>query len=374
MANGRPRPDPDMQGRCDPRFAAVRDAFAANFAERGETGAAACLVVHGTVVADLWGGRAGPGPRVWRRDTLVNVFSVGKGLIAACAARLAAQRRLYPDARVARYWPEFAAAGKAGITVRQLLSHQAGLPARHDRLPDASMLDWAFMAIRAVVSELGRSVLEPLLATDGGYRGPRVRCGAGHQARFVSYRAKTIDTVLGPVALRRARYRCAACGDGLAPRLGRSLEALAKVAEDVRGQLMLAAMRRFPARRMDEPTPSEVKQLNEQPVSLTLMQHLVARAAERGVPANQRLLRFRNGQPYGYRRDPGTNSVTSAYAVPNRARNAVFHSIDDVGQRRPRPLHSAAVHGRPPAIPFGRGFAVAPASRSQPRLRGAGGL
>jgi hypothetical protein len=61
-------------------------------------------------------------------------------------------------------------------------------------------------------------VLEPLLAADGGYRGPRVPCGAGHQARFVSYRAKTIDTVLGPVALRRAWYHCAACGHGLAPR------------------------------------------------------------------------------------------------------------------------------------------------------------
>jgi len=152
VANGGPGPDPDVRGRCDPRFAAVRDAFAANFTERGETGAAACLVVRGTVVADLWGGRAGPGPRAWRRDTLVNVFSVGKGLIAACAARLAGQRCLDPDARVAFYWPEFAAAGKAEITVRQLLSHQAGLPALRDRLPDGSMLDWAFMT-RALAAE-----------------------------------------------------------------------------------------------------------------------------------------------------------------------------------------------------------------------------
>ena len=54
--------EPRIGGWCDPRFAAVREAFAANFAERGETGAAACLVLRGTVVADLWGGRAGPGP------------------------------------------------------------------------------------------------------------------------------------------------------------------------------------------------------------------------------------------------------------------------------------------------------------------------
>jgi hypothetical protein len=73
-------------------------------------------------------------------------------------------------------------------------------------------------AVRAAVTELGRSVLEPLLAADGGYRGPRVLCGAGHQARFVSYRARAIDTVLGPVTLRRAWYHCTVCGHGLAPR------------------------------------------------------------------------------------------------------------------------------------------------------------
>ncbi len=133
-------------GWCDPRFAAVRDAFAANFADRGETGAAACLVIHGTVVADLWGGWADRAQgRPWQRDTLVNVFSVGKGLVAACAARLIGERRLDPDAPVARYWPEFGAAGKQAVTLRQLLSHQAGLPALRDPLPDGSMLDWPVM-------------------------------------------------------------------------------------------------------------------------------------------------------------------------------------------------------------------------------------
>jgi hypothetical protein len=61
-------------------------------------------------------------------------------------------------------------------------------------------------------------VLGPLLAADGGHRGPRVDCGAGHQAEFVSYRDKTVDTVLGPVTMNRAWYHCEACGHGLAPR------------------------------------------------------------------------------------------------------------------------------------------------------------
>jgi hypothetical protein len=76
----------------------------------------------------------------------------------------------------------------------------------------------AELAIRAAVMEAGRSVLEPLLATDPGYRGPRTDCGAGHQAGFVSYRDKRIDTVLGPVTLMRAWYHCHACGHGFAPR------------------------------------------------------------------------------------------------------------------------------------------------------------
>jgi hypothetical protein len=76
-------------------------------------------------------------------------------------------------------------------------------------------LEAAERAIRAAVLELGRAVLEPLLA---GYRGPQADCGHGHQAVFVSYRDKTIDTVPGPVTLRRAWYHCAECGHGLAPR------------------------------------------------------------------------------------------------------------------------------------------------------------
>jgi hypothetical protein len=74
------------------------------------------------------------------------------------------------------------------------------------------------LAIRTAVTRLGSSLLEGLLAADEGYRGPRAGCGAGHQAVFTGYRAKTIDTVVGPVRLRRAWYHCAACGHGLAPR------------------------------------------------------------------------------------------------------------------------------------------------------------
>jgi CubicO group peptidase (beta-lactamase class C family) len=144
----------EVAGSCDPRFAPVREAFTGNFAKRGEHGGALCVTVGGRTVLDLWGGWAdAAGTRPWRPDTLVNVFSIGKGLAAVCAARLAGQASLEMDVPVARYWPEFAAAGKEAITVRQILSHQAGLPAIRRRMPPGSMLDWDAMTTALAAQE-----------------------------------------------------------------------------------------------------------------------------------------------------------------------------------------------------------------------------
>ena len=133
-------------GWCDPKFAPLRSEFEANFRERGELGAAVSVTLNGIVVADLWGGWIDARrTRPWTQDTLVNVFSVGKGLLAVCLASLAGRGVVDPDAQVIRYWPEFGAAGKDTITVRQVLSHQAGLPAVRQPLPPGSGLDWQRM-------------------------------------------------------------------------------------------------------------------------------------------------------------------------------------------------------------------------------------
>jgi CubicO group peptidase (beta-lactamase class C family) len=133
-------------GTVDPGFATVRDAFAENFSTRGEVGASVCIVLDGTVVVDLWGGwRDGDRQRPWEHDTLVNVFSVGKAVAALCVARLVGRGALAYDDPVARVWPEFAAQDKSGITVRQMLSHQAGLPAVRRPLPDEAIFDWDTM-------------------------------------------------------------------------------------------------------------------------------------------------------------------------------------------------------------------------------------
>ena len=119
----------DADGVVEPGWGGVADAFAANFAERGEVGGAVCVYADGRKVVDLWGGVADPASgRPWAEDTIVMVFSSTKG-VTAIGANLAIERGLLdPDATVASYWPEFAAAGKEAITVRQVLSHQAGLP------------------------------------------------------------------------------------------------------------------------------------------------------------------------------------------------------------------------------------------------------
>ncbi len=133
-------------GLCDPAFAAVADAFAENFAGRDEVGASVAVWVDGRMVVDLWGGWAdGARTRPWGPDTLVDVFSVGKGLVAVAVLGLLSRGALGPDRRVAGLWPAFGAAGKDEVTVRQLLSHQAGLPGVASALPDDAMYRWDTM-------------------------------------------------------------------------------------------------------------------------------------------------------------------------------------------------------------------------------------
>jgi CubicO group peptidase (beta-lactamase class C family) len=135
-----------VEGTCAPSFAQVRDEFERNIAERGEVGASVCVTVNGETVVDLWGGVAEAGSgRAWTVDTIGHVWSATKGATALCAHLLAARGQLDLNAPVAQYWPEFAKNGKDGILVRQLLNHQAGLPALRDPLPPGCFYDWNLM-------------------------------------------------------------------------------------------------------------------------------------------------------------------------------------------------------------------------------------
>ncbi len=135
-----------VQGLCEPGFERVREALAETLASGSEVGAALAVYVGKRAVIDLWAGHADAAQtRPWTRDTIVNLFSVGKAVGAICALRLVEAGLLDLDAPVAHYWPEFAQEGKGRIKVRHLLTHQAALPAVARRLPPGAWSRWDVM-------------------------------------------------------------------------------------------------------------------------------------------------------------------------------------------------------------------------------------
>ncbi len=126
------------------------ETFVANFTDRGDVGAACCVVLDGRTVVDVWGGdadaRAG---RTWDHDTAAVIFSCTKGLLAILAYRLVEAGRLDLDATIASYWPEFGAADKEALTVRDAMSHRSGLAALDADLTAADVMAWT-PVIRAI--------------------------------------------------------------------------------------------------------------------------------------------------------------------------------------------------------------------------------
>ena len=137
---------PLIAGFCDRRFSRIQSEFSENFISRAERGGAVAVWCDGRIVADLWGGWSDLArQRPWSRDTIVNVFSVSKAFCTIAIMHLVDAGLLELDARVARYWPEFGQGNKDAITVRQLMSHQAGLPAIRKPLPDGAALEWSLI-------------------------------------------------------------------------------------------------------------------------------------------------------------------------------------------------------------------------------------
>lgn len=156
-----------INGTCDARFDAVRDAFIANFENGLELGAGLSVSVEGRNVVDLWGGWLDEAAtRPWERDSLACIFSCTKGVVAIVALVLADRGELDLDAPVATYWPEFAQNGKSTIPVRWLLTHQAGVSAIEQKMPFGSLSDWTAMTDALAAQQ---PMWEP--GTDHGYHG-----------------------------------------------------------------------------------------------------------------------------------------------------------------------------------------------------------
>src|ERR1700753_747127 len=115
-------------GFTDHRFASVRDTFAANLDSGADVGASFAATLEGETVVDIWGGYADAAKtQPWTEHTIVNVYSTTKTMTALTALLLADRGLIDFAAPVAKYWPEFAAGGKSGVTVAHLMSHSSGL-------------------------------------------------------------------------------------------------------------------------------------------------------------------------------------------------------------------------------------------------------
>ncbi|RDI69155.1 serine hydrolase domain-containing protein [Nocardia pseudobrasiliensis] len=189
-----------IDGTVEPGFEGVREAFAANFDKYGDIGAAVAVYRDGRPVVDLWGGLAdSEAGRAWERDTLQLVYSATKGVTATIAHLLAQRGELDLDAPVARYWPEFAAAGKAEIPVRWLLSHRAGLPVLDEPVALSDALAWDPM-VEALARQ--KPVWEP--GTAHGYHGRTYGWLVGEVIRRAAGRtvgAILAEDIAGPLGI-----------------------------------------------------------------------------------------------------------------------------------------------------------------------------
>jgi CubicO group peptidase (beta-lactamase class C family) len=152
-----------IHGFAEERFGAVLDTFAANFTKRHDLGAACAVYVDGRPVVDLWGGIADARTgRMWDRNTAAVIFSCSKAILAICTYLLVEEGRIDLDQPIADHWPEFGQRGKAAITVREALSHRAGLASLDTDLSLADVLAWD-PVIRALEGQ------RPLHAPDRGH-------------------------------------------------------------------------------------------------------------------------------------------------------------------------------------------------------------
>jgi CubicO group peptidase (beta-lactamase class C family) len=191
-----------IHGFTAPGFEDVRAEFARNLAERGELGGACAAFHEGEKVVDLWGGVADARDATpWQEDSLVLVYSTSKGLAAMTLALAHSRGWLDYDERVAFYWPEFAQQGKGGVTVRQLIGHQAGVPVIDEPLDAGKLAD--FDALAAAIARQ-RPQWEP--GTRHGYHGVSLGWYEGELIRRVDPERRTLgrlfaEEIAGPLGL-----------------------------------------------------------------------------------------------------------------------------------------------------------------------------
>ena len=133
----------EIHGYYEEQFESVKEAFAKNFMEGLDLGASLAATIDGKFVIDLWAGYADAAQtQPWEQDTIVNVYSTTKVMTALCVLMLVDKGLIDLDAPVAKYWPEFAQAGKERLPVRFLLSHTSGLAGFDEIVEPKTLCDW----------------------------------------------------------------------------------------------------------------------------------------------------------------------------------------------------------------------------------------
>jgi len=136
----------EIEGFCEERFKSVKEVFQSNFDDNLEVGASFAVTLNGKHVVDLWGGYANAAKtKQWEKNTIVNVYSTTKVMTAICIHILVDRGLLDLDAPVAKYWPEFAQAGKENLPVRYLLSHTSGLAGWDKHFRSKKLYNWDLM-------------------------------------------------------------------------------------------------------------------------------------------------------------------------------------------------------------------------------------
>lgn len=169
-----------VQGTCDERFAALQQAFQERIDAGDELGASITVNIDGKDVVDLWGGYKNPDrTELWEENTIVNVWSSSKTVIALATLMLVDRGLVDVNENVAKYWPEFAANGKENIKVKHFLSHTSGLSGWDEQLERADFFN--------------REKLTRLLAEQAPWWEPGTASG---------YHAHTMGFLLGELVLR----------------------------------------------------------------------------------------------------------------------------------------------------------------------------
>ena len=188
-----------VQGTTSERFDRLREVLEEQLGSGEDVGASLAVYFQGDLVADLWGGFMDEAmTKPWERDTIVNVWSVTKTMTFLVALMLVDRGQLDFHAPVMKYWPEFAQQGKAGIEVRHVMGHTAGLPFWSAPLKAHDLADWEYcteaLAAQAPLWEPG-TVSGYHLVTQGFLIGEIVRRVTG--MTFGDFFRAEVSSVLG---------------------------------------------------------------------------------------------------------------------------------------------------------------------------------